>query len=464
MTSNALTHHETAGTRHGIAHGIAHNIAHGLAPDPALPARDDLLDPPLVADLLSAFLGAGRLDVSGAELVRVKYRIGESLRVLYRLSVDGRTHLVSGRMFTGGQSAAAYRRATRDVLPSDGLPSDGLPSDGLHSTALDRGRDTVWWTFPNDRRLVGLEAVLDPTRLPSALRDGVGDWSRSAVVEYSPERSVTLQALDPADQVLAFVKCFAPHTFDVARLAARYDLIAPRLRTADLSLRSPRALAHSADRRLLLLEPMPGRSWLDLGRSSAVDALRRLGRAIAVVHATPLGRDASAAPRFGRLDLEHVTRAGALISQARPDVAAAAWTLADRLVSNPPGPMAQVLLHGDCHPGNVLVAGDRVSLIDLDQAGTGPAAADIGSLLARLAYGAVVGESDAATTSLMARAFLDGYAQVRALPDVRTLRWYAAAALLAERGLRAVNRIRPEALARLEDVVGAGNDLLDGRS
>jgi aminoglycoside phosphotransferase (APT) family kinase protein len=445
---------------------------HGLAPDPALPARDELLDPVLVADLLSASLGsasAGRVEVSGAELIRVKYRIGESLRVLYHVdvtSVDvagvgvagvgvaGRNRLVTGRMFTGGQSAAVHRKAARDPQPCG----------GLRATALDPGRDTVWWSFPNDRRLVGLDAVLDPARLPPRLRDDVGDWSASEVVQYAPERSVTLKALDPAGQVLAFVKCYAPDTQDVATLAARYDFFAARLRTADPSLRSPRALTHCVDRGLLLLEPMPGRSWLDCDRSSAVDALRSLGRAIAVVHATPLGGwIATGLRRFGRLDLARVVRAGELISEALPDVGAAAGKLTDRLATDPPEPQVPVLLHGDCHPGNVLVAGDRVSLIDIDQAGTGPAAADIGSLMARLAYGAVLRETDAATATLMASAFLEGYAGVRALPDDRTLDWYAAAALLTERSLRAVNRIRPEALVKLPELIDAAHDLLDRR-
>lgn len=432
---------------------------HGLAPDPALPARDDLLDPLLVADLLSASLGsvsagAGRLDVSGAELIRVKYRIGESLRVLYSVNVAGRSQLVTGRMFIGGQSAAVHRKAARAPLPSG----------GLRATALDVDRDTVWWSFPNDRRLVGLDAVLSPAGLPSGLRDGVGDWSTSAVVQYAPERSVTLKALDPAGQILAFVKCYAPNTQDVAGLAARYDFFAARLQTADDSLRSPRSLAHCVDRGLLLLEPMPGRSWLDCDRSSAVDALQSLGRAIAVVHATPLdGWIATGVRRFGRLDLARVVRAGELISEAMPDVAAAAGKLTHRLAADPPEPQAPVLLHGDCHPGNVLVASDLVSLIDIDQAGTGPAAADIGSLLARLAYGAVLGETDLPTAALMANAFLEGYAQVRALPDDRTLDWYAAAALLAERSLRAVNRIRPEALVKLPELIGAAHDLLDKR-
>ena len=210
-------------------HATTMSTGHGLATDPALPARDELLDPSLVADLLSRSLGAGRLDIRGAELVRVKYRIGESLRVLYRLDVAGRATLVTGRMFTGGRSAAAYRKAARDALSLDPMSLAAMPRGGLRATALDPGRDTVWWTFPNDRRLVGLDSVLDPTRLPSALRDAVGDWSGSEVVQYAPERSVTLRAFGPEDQTLAFVKCYAPETLDVARLAARYDLIASRL-------------------------------------------------------------------------------------------------------------------------------------------------------------------------------------------------------------------------------------------
>jgi aminoglycoside phosphotransferase len=457
-------------TTQGPATGTR-QMSHCLAPDPALPARDELLDPRLVADLLPALLasasagasagaaagaaaGAGRPDIRGAELIRVKYRIGESLRVLYSVNVAGRSQLVTGRMFTGGQSAAVHRKAARATLPSG----------GLHATALDVDRDTVWWSFPNDRRLVGLDDVMSPTRLPSSLRDGVGDWTASEVVQYAPERSVTLKALDPAGQILAFVKCYAPDTQDVAGLAARYDFFAARLRTADDSLRSPRALAYDVDRGLLLLQPMPGQSWLDCDRSSAVDALRSLGRAIAVVHATPLGgRITTGVRRFGRLDLARIVRAGELISEALPDVAAATGKLTHRLAEDPPQTQAPVLLHGDCHPGNVLVARHQVSLIDIDQAGTGPAAADIGSLLARLAYGAVLGETDLPTAALMANAFLEGYAQVRALPDNRSLDWYAAAALLTERSLRAVNRIRPEALVKLPELIGAAHDLLDRR-
>ena len=436
------------------------DVGQGLAPDPALPARDDLFDPALVADLLSESLGDGRLKVSSAELVRVKYRIGESLRVLYRLDVAGRTHLVAGRMFTRGRSAEAHRKAVRNALPSD-----GPWSNGLRPTALDLRRDTVWWCFPNDRRLVGLDALLDPARLPATLRDAAGEWSTSAVVQYAPERCVTMQALDPANQTLAFVKCYAPGTQDLARLTARYDFFASRFRNADPTLRSPRPLAHSCERHLLLLEPMPGQSWLDLDQAAAIEALRRLGRAIAVVHETPLdGASDIGMQQFSRLDLARVTRSGELISQARPDVASAATALTSRLTSDLPARQEEVMLHGDCHPGNVVVTDEGLSLIDFDQAGIGSAAADIGSLMARLNYGSILRERDPATATGMTNAFLEGYAQVRALPDDRTLRWHVAAALLVERGVRAVNRLRHTGLAKLERVVGTAHDLLDGRN
>src|SRR5207244_1686859 len=45
------------------------------------------------------------------------------------------------------------------------------------------------------------------------------------------------------------------------------------------------------------------------------------------------------------------------------------------------------------------------------------------------------------------------YRSVRALPPAHSLAWYTAAALLGERALRAVTRVRPRGLARLSTVL-----------
>jgi Ser/Thr protein kinase RdoA (MazF antagonist) len=177
----------------------------------------------------------------------------------------------------------------------------------------------------------------------------------------------------------------------------------------------------------------------------------RLGSAIATLHAA--GPQATEGlPRFGRLDVRRVVHSAHLVAVARPDVSAAAVRLADRLADGPPPGGPQVALHGDCHPRNALLAGDSIALIDLDQAGVGPAAADLGSLIARL-------HADG-DTGAMRSAFLSGYQAVRPLPPERSLRWHTAAALVAERGVRAVNRVHLPTLDRLPQLLETADDVL----
>ena len=116
---------------------------------------------------------------------------------------------------------------------------------------------------------------------------------------------------------------------------------------------------------------------------------------------------------------------------------------------------------GDVLPGAGQVSADvpadgsgadtAIALIDLDQAGTGPAAADIGSLLARLHQDGDTGE--------MRAAFLSGYRTVRALPPEGSLRWHTAASVLARVAVPAVGRVRPAALARLGPLLRAAEEL-----
>ena len=142
---------------------------HGLAPDATLPARDLLLDQDAAGEHLAGLLGR---DVTGCELVRVKYRIGESLRVTYRLAGS---ELLTVRAFRPGESGSAYRRAAGPGV--------------WHDPAL----AAVWWAFPADRRLRGLADLLSPGPELAALAPG---WVAGELVEYSPERAATFRALD----------------------------------------------------------------------------------------------------------------------------------------------------------------------------------------------------------------------------------------------------------------------------
>ncbi|MBA2560155.1 MAG: aminoglycoside phosphotransferase family protein [Propionibacteriales bacterium] len=291
------------------------------------------------------------------------------------------------------------------------------------------------------------------------------------MVEYAPERSVTLRALDDDRMTVAYAKAYAMPATSVAALSARYRRISAALQRSDWPVSAPTSLGSVADPRVLLLEPMPGRRWGDSPNADLVQTLRRLGAAIATLHdstdAQAVGgiRDSADAhgwlPRFARLDVARVVHSAQLVAVARPDVAPHALRLAHLLSGGPVDAGPPVLLHGDCHPKNILLDGDQVALLDLDQSGLGPAAADLGSLLARLRHGAVLGEHSegggdgAGETGELASAFLTGYAEVRSLPSAGCLRWHTAAALVAERTLRAVNRVHLPALERLGDLLDA---------
>jgi aminoglycoside phosphotransferase (APT) family kinase protein len=408
-------------------------VRHGFAADPALPHRDLLLDQDAAREHLTSLLGR---PVDDCDLVRVKYRIGESLRVTYRVRIDGRVELRTVRAFPGGGSGPAYRKAAGAGV--------------LHDPAL----DAVWWTFPHDRRLRDLDDLLRPAPDLAALAPG---WRAGELVEYSPERAATFRAVDADGHPVAFAKAYAPGTVDVVDRAGRYARIAAVLDGGGIS--SPVPLGTSVARTVLVMQPMPGVRWGELDGTALVTAVRRLGTAVATLHGSG-DRAAAGLPRFGRLEVRRVVHSAHLVAIARPDVAARATRLADRLADGPPPGDAPVTLHGDCHPKNALDDGHRLMLIDLDQAGTGAAAADLGSFLARLRVATITGQHTATEERSLAATFVTGYAGNRPVPSCGDLAWHTAAALIAEQAVRAVNRVRPAVLSQLTAVVDAACGVL----
>ena len=95
------------------------------------------------------------------------------------------------------------------------------------------------------------------------------------------------------------------------------------------------------------------------------------------------------------------------------------------------GHVREIRLHGDFHPGNVLVAGDRLHIVDLDDARTGPAVQDLWMFLS--------GDRNEQTPQLTT--LLEGYEEFRnfdarelnLVEALRTLRIVHYAAWLARR-------------------------------
>ncbi len=409
-----------------------------LAPDPAVPQRDALLDERRMAALLGSQLTGAAAD--GCERLNAKYRVGDSLRVVYRIAAGGELHTLAGRTFSG-RSASVYSRAAAAASESS------LPGV-LHAPEL----ETVFWTFPNDRRLAGLP-LLDGRS--GALDRLVGrPVAHTRLMAYAPERAATAECLDAGGRVIAYAKV---HWDAAERELANAEAAAAAVGPADPHLRLPRVLAASLPDGALVLEPLAGRRLDGLPTAELGPALRALGAGLATLHAVrPLPPR-----RFDRLDADRLTLAADLLGRARPDCrGTAAGMLAKLCERVADGARAPVHLHGDANLRNALLDGSRIALVDLEDATAGPAAADLGFVLAGLLAARAQERLASREQDAFAAALLGGYGAVASVPDAAALRWHTAASALARVAVPAVGRVRPTALARLAPMLRAAEELM----
>ena len=399
-----------------------------LAPDAVVPQRDRLLDERWMQQWFADRLGVRAAGRGACRLVRAKYRIGESLRVRYDLDTGARRLPLAVRVFPPGVSRSIYERSLARALPVNGVPPV------VHDPAL----EMVAWVFPNDRKISRLADVMAP------LRCGRDEPTQAELVSWVPEKLATARHATAGETAHCYAKIYGDQTPlpPVAAMRAIAGVHATPLGP----MRLPAVLATSDDQRLLTIEAGPGRLLATLPAACREQALRHLGAALATLHTTtpPAGL-----PTHDRLGVARIERAAELLGKARPDLAPRAAALARclRVEARPAAP--DVLVHGDVHARNVLCARDSITLIDLDQVALGPAAADLASVLASLACEQSSGSSSAANAARLGHALCDGYALVRPLPDRAALGWHVRAAVLVERCLRAVNRVRTDELAHL---------------
>jgi Phosphotransferase enzyme family len=405
-----------------------------LDPDPAVPQRDLLLDRDLLARRLVRLLGVE--SIRECRQLRVKYRVGARLRVVYRIRVGAATFDVA---------ASTFPTLERTERAYDEARARAVPCGRVQPVALDPELEAVFWTFPNDRKIAHLPAVARPA---PELGELLPAWSRSTLASYAPEKAATVRCLDEGERTVAYAKVYAGEEGERARRV--HETLTRALPADDAQLRLPRALAYSARHRTLIVEPVEG------VRLEAV-GYRRLGRALARLHTLSPPDGA----RFRRADPDRIEAAAELIASVRSDVAAEVRSLAREISGrlDPDGDAA--CLHGDVNFRNALLQNGRVALIDLDQVAAGPPAAELGSVLASLRYAGVVGLLRPAVVPGLSRALLSGYAELRATPDAAAIRAHTAAALLAERSLRVVTRVRPEGLQRLPALLAAAQEALE---
>ncbi len=408
-----------------------------LAFDPALPARDLLLDAGTVGPRLREVLDLPA-DAGAATAVRVraKYRPGQSLRVLHRVPTRDGVALVSTRM-------AAPDRALRLAARAGVGCRDGRP----RQVGFDPELGAVSWLFPRDRKIHTLDRLSSPH---PDVRRLVPGWVGSELVAYVPERAATARLHGADGETVGYAKVYA----DEAALAGALSRAAA-VTVDEAHTQVPAVLGVSVTDRTVLLQALPGTRLDALAPARLGAGLAALGRSLAAVHRLP----PAGLPVTTRLAPDRLRAAAKVVAAVRPDVGAVVAHLAARLCADPPPPRT-VLIHGDLHLKNALLADDRLGLLDLDQTGAGHPAADLGSLLAALLHARVAGRLAPSDEQLLGEALLTAYAGAGGRVGEDELRWHVVAALLAERAQRAVNRVLSDALPHLDALLAAATRLV----
>ena len=418
----------------------SHPVA--LAQDPAVPQRDQLMDLDAIARRLTMRIGRnGPVSIGSCGLGCISYRAGKRLRVVYRLEIDGRDLLLAASTFrSSSRGERAYRKAKEKACSTG----------PFRPIVYDAGLETVFWVFPNDRRIRNLSAVADAhddvTRLVN------GSWARSRLVDYYPEASAVMGCLDDSGRVVAYAKVNAG---DEGERTHRIQEALARLACGS-RLRIARPLAYSRRYRTLVVEPIVGESIRRLTGPRLLAGLHAYGAALATLHSMPpVGGGRGVRDALGRLQ-----RKADGLRMVRPDVDDAVSELLDELGARwEEGGAEPVLVHGDTNENNAILQGDRIALIDFDRASIGAAGSDIGNFLGLLRYFRLLGFISPRSERTRAAAFVDGYSSVSPLPLRESLRVNESAAL-AERAIRAVTRLRTSALRRVPALLQEARELL----
>ena len=278
-----------------------------LAPDPVLPRRDDLLDDELVGARLGELLDGARDGRTGdCARLRAKYRMGESLRATYRVGRGAGERLVSARMFPGDSAAGEFLRA-RDAAVGQGADP--------RSVLFDQVTSTVFWVFPQDRRLLGCRTG-QPAE-PELRRVFGVPWTQSELKAYKPERAATVRCADANGGTVGFAKL---QRGDAGRRSVALLRAARRGVAEHGILRLPETIGYlheqheQYEQHMAFFSPAPGRPLNQLRVVTYPDAMAALGAALSVLHAQPTDGFAP----FTRLDPDQLVAAGDLVCAARP--------------------------------------------------------------------------------------------------------------------------------------------------
>jgi hypothetical protein len=366
-------------------------------------------------------LGVGHVKTGPHGAMRVLYEApaadGDVLRVVARHTSRKRGRRIEAQINARCQGVA------------------GFPQGAVY----DPVSSLLFQVFPCDWRLESLPLAVDGEAMAPRLAELLGRPVRTVtprVLRYKPQRKCLLRYdLGAAGAVYARVlreEEWSDARDALERLWAVRDL---------LSLQLPEPLGALDDLRMLVFAEVPGKALFEsTDHPDFVDFSRRAGIGLSEFHLLPVNfrhawderstpaTIAGAATEFARLLPAQAERIGALGA-----------ALGRRLAAAPSARPCPI--HGDFHGDNLLVGGERVALIDLEDCAMGDPAEDVAAIWAHRAWQLPRRIAGRAHVLAGREAFLDAYLE-RAHPDTAARVPVLGAAYLFLNAFQAVRRAR----------------------
>jgi Phosphotransferase enzyme family len=408
-----------------------------------------------------------RFRIRHCEITRARLKPGSSCMVTYRLEIEDRTtretgeQLLCGRACAEGQSRSQWEKArVRALVP----PRFGRAL--IHIPDL----EMVLWSFPNDRRMDTLPALIDPAPFLSVmllklLASHMGnEWkvtgATRTLVHYIGEHrcmmridaTVVHQGDDCRQTVMLFQKTYhdkkgeetsrVMHQLWESEARRSGQLVIAKLVSYDSSLKTLWQLGFKGTS----LD-----SW-DIDSPDFLPFLDEAACQLAALHSTSItcARSRTLADLVDNLKpvIPDLIRSRPSCGPVLDPLITRLSAQADRMIEEP-----RVTLHGDLHLGNVFVNDGHVALIDLDSVRTGSPLVDLGSLIAGLHYLGIQRRRSSEGCHRLVEPFLQTYqANVSWAIHPQMLSWYVAAPLLT-RAYRCVRKLKPGRMDLIDDLV-----------
>lgn len=280
------------------------------------------------------------------------------------------------------------------------------------------GLDMLLWRWPDDPGLPQLATLLQPRH---ASRWWNGRATQVDVLHYTPESRASLCYVDashPGHPRRLYAKTFCDEQgsaihqrFVYFWSLAQRDGDAPRV---------AQPLGYDPQTRTVWQREVVGESLIDVMCGGAeTDWLRGVAAAMAAVHRAPMALAAGRHRDVGHW-CEELWRRARKVSRAAPELADQVSEVVQRLVRTGQQLPAceQTLIHGDCHPGQFLVAQGRPVLFDFDEFACGDPMEDLAEFLVKL---------DPVTRARSGEAMAQAYRQAHPAGfDPRRLQWHEA--------------------------------------